>query len=432
MPVASQAKSFLITTWEGGGSVAPALTVARKLVERGHRVRVMSDLCNRPEAEATGAEFVAWTRAPSRSDRNREGDLLNDWATPGPEGLMRSLDQLWAGRSLDYALDLVEELDREPADLVATSEMLFGVAAACEARGQPHVLLCAQVSLLPHAGVPPLGPGLPPATSPAEEAMHAEIGAGLVDLLDHGLPAVNATRRHLGLEPLAHLADQADAAEAVLLGTARAFDFAPATPSSRVRYVGPQLDQPAWAEPWVSPWPVDDARPLVMVGFSTTFQNHGAVLQRIADALGQLPVRGLITLGDTIYPSEIQPPPNVALVHSARHDLVMEQAAVVVTHGGHGTVTRALAHRLPMLVIPHGRDQNDNAIRVTWRGAGLSLTPDASAEDIRAALARLLDEPAFAQAARALGDQVAAEIANSPVVEELETLAVSAREPCAA
>ncbi len=43
-------KHFLFTTWEGGGSVTPALTVVRKLVARGHRVRVMSDRCNRPEA----------------------------------------------------------------------------------------------------------------------------------------------------------------------------------------------------------------------------------------------------------------------------------------------------------------------------------------------------------------------------------------------
>ena len=50
--------SFLFATWEGGGSVTPVLTVARKLSDRGHRVRVMSDRCNRPETEAAGAAFV--------------------------------------------------------------------------------------------------------------------------------------------------------------------------------------------------------------------------------------------------------------------------------------------------------------------------------------------------------------------------------------
>jgi UDP:flavonoid glycosyltransferase YjiC (YdhE family) len=101
----------------------------------------------------------------------------------------------------------------------------------------------------------------------------------------------------------------------------------------------------------------------------------------------------------------------------------MREANLVVTHGGHGTIARALTHRLPMLVVPHGRDQNDNAVRVTHRGAGLSLPPSASVAEIRAALERLLDEPAFRRAAGELGDAVAHEAENSPVVELLEILA---------
>jgi UDP:flavonoid glycosyltransferase YjiC (YdhE family) len=169
----------------------------------------------------------------------------------------------------------------------------------------------------------------------------------------------------------------------------------------------------------------------VLVGFTTTYQNHAAVLQRLSDALATLPVRALITLGDTIYPDEIKPSENVALVHSAPHDQVMAQASLVVTHGGHGTVARALTHGLPMLVIPHGRDQADNAIRVTWRGAGLSLGTDAPVEALREALERLLAEPAFRTAARDLGERIAAEIARSPLVADLETLAgVRAMEAC--
>ncbi len=78
-----------------------------------------------------------------------------------------------------------------------------------------------------------------------------------------------------------------------------------------------------------------------------------------------------------------------------------------------------------MLVIPHGRDQNDNAVRVTDRGAGLSLPPDAPVEAIREACARLLNEPGFRDAARRLGDLVAADAERSTVVDELETAAAA-------
>jgi UDP:flavonoid glycosyltransferase YjiC (YdhE family) len=102
---------------------------------------------------------------------------------------------------------------------------------------------------------------------------------------------------------------------------------------------------------------------------------------------------------------------------------LLAQAALVVTHGGHGTVARALRHSRPMLVLPHGRDQGDNAVRVTERGAGLALPPNASVADIRSAIARLLAEPEFTDAAGHLGDAVARETAESPVVEVLEDLA---------
>ena len=101
----------------------------------------------------------------------------------------------------------------------------------------------------------------------------------------------------------------------------------------------------------------------------------------------------------------------------------MPGAALVVTHGGHGTVTRALRHRRPLIVVPHGRDQNDNAVRVTARGAGLLLSADAPPAAFRSAIAALLTDRGYAAAADDLGRQVADEVERSPVVEELEALA---------
>jgi hypothetical protein len=49
-----QRMNFLFTTWEGGGNVTPALEAVRKLVARGHHVRIMSEECNRPESNRRG------------------------------------------------------------------------------------------------------------------------------------------------------------------------------------------------------------------------------------------------------------------------------------------------------------------------------------------------------------------------------------------
>lgn len=416
--------NFLFATWEGGGSVMPALTVARKLRERGHRVRVMSDACNRPETEAAGATFIPWTRAPSRRDRSKASDVFRDWEVDTPqEQIRRVLDRIMTGPAPAYAEDVIEELKREPADLVVSSEMLFGVMIGCEAVGQKFALLTCNISLFPIEGVPPMGPGLMPPRSAEEEALHAEVAEANRLMLEGGLPAVNAARAAFGLPPLANLADQHLAAEKVLLGTSEAFDFAPATLPPHILYVGPQLDDPAWAAPWRSPWPAEDRRPLVLVGFSTSFQDHVGVLQTIIDSAAPLPVRLLVTLGETIAPDELAPADNCRLLHSAPHNRVMPEAALVITHGGHGTVARALIHRKPMIVVPHGRDQNDNAVRVAARGAGVTLPADAPAAAFRSAIEELLSDPAYAAAARELGDRVADEVERSPVVEELERLA---------
>lgn len=416
--------SFLFATWEGGGNVTPALEAVRKLVARGHHVRVMSEACNRPEAEAAGATFVAWTRAPSRRDREPESQAYRDWAAATPqEALLGVIRDTWCGPALAYAEDVIEELRRAPADLVVTCEALFGVMAGCESVGQRFVLLAPNISLAPLPGVPPFGPGLPPPRNDEERAVHAEIRNAVRTLLDSGLPALNATRSALGLEPLEHLLDQFRPAAVEFLATSRAFDFPADRLPPKVRYVGPLIGDPHWARPWAPPWPESDRRPLVSVGFSTTFQNHAGVLQKVIDALAPLPVRVLVTLGGSIRAAELRAGGNCVLVDSAPHSAVMREAALVVTHGGHGTVMRALLSRVPMLVIPHGRDQNDNAVRVTERGAGLSLAPGAPIEDIRAACERLLTEPAFRTAAQRLGDLVAADAENSTLVEELEAAA---------
>ena len=424
-------RTFLFTNWEGGGNITPSLEAARRLVGAGHRVRFMSEECNRPEAEAAGTSFVPWTRAPSRKDRNRASQAYDDWSRPTPEeNLIATIRDLWCVPALAYAQDVIEELDRESADLVVTSEMLVGVMAGCESIAQNFAILSVNIRLAPLPGVPPMGPGLAPARNEEERALHAQIAAGVQALFDSGLPELNAARTSLGLTPLEHLMDQFDAAAVELMATSKAFDFPAERLPEQVRYVGPLISDPHWAKSWNSPWPASETRPLVAVGFSTTFQNHTAVLQKVIDALAPLPVRALLTLGGCIAADELKASDNCIIVDSAPHTVVMSEASLVINHGGHGTVMRALVNRVPMLVIPHGRDQNDNAARITERGAGLALMPDASVEDIRAACAQLLDDSRFAAAARRLGDQVATEADNSNIVQELET-AASCRQ-CAA
>jgi len=73
-----------------------------------------------------------------------------------------------------------------------------------------------------------------------------------------------------------------------------------------------------------------------------------------------------------------------------------------VTHAGLGTVHAALAHGVPLVCLPIGRDQPDNAARVEWHGAGLRLSPKSPPGVIGAAVERVVRDPAFAASARRL------------------------------
>ena len=113
---------------------------------------------------------------------------------------------------------------------------------------------------------------------------------------------------------------------------------------------------------------------------------------------------------------------------------MLKHAAAIVTHAGHGTVIKALAAGVPVVALPLGRDQLDNAARVVHHGAGLRLKPKASPDAIARAVGRVLNEPSFAAGAQRLADAIAAETAEDRAAAELEELSErpSARVPAAA
>jgi MGT family glycosyltransferase len=421
-------KRFLFVDWEGGGNLPPALTVASHLVERGHAVRFLGEPCNRQEIEATGSVFVSYVHAPHRDNKLPESDFIRDWEARTPfEAFARTRERLMFGQASAYAQDVLEELAAHLADAVAVDFPLFGALVGAEHARIPTAVLNTTIYRLPAPGLPPTGLGLLPAADPFARVRDAVLNALVSRLFAQGLPDLNAARSRLGLAPLSHPFQQLEHADLFLVLTSSAFDFPARRLPPNVRYVGPQLDELLWAQPWSSPWPADHPDPLVVVSLSTSFQHQGALLQRLMDALGGMRVRALVTLGPTLAPEDFQAPANVVIRTSAPHGQVFPEAAAVVTHAGHGTVMRALACGLPLVCIPMGRDQTDVAARVVARGAGLRLTPKARTPALRQAIQRVLDEPGFRAQARHLARAIAEETSRPLVAEALEALATQGR-----
>jgi MGT family glycosyltransferase len=419
---------FLFTVWEGGGETPPILSIIRALVAEGHDVTALGDDVLGPDIEGAGAEWVPWATAPNKPSYSPDEDLARDWEARTPLGaFQRFRDGIAFGPAARYARDTRAELARRRPDVVVNPALMFGGQAATEAAGVPQAILLTCPYVVPGTGASPYGTGWAPPRNAAQRARLKIMDKFAMRLWATGLPPLNAARAELQLAPVAHPFDQIHAAERFLVLTSPSFDFALPDPPANVRYVGPRLDDPAWAGSWTPP-PGD--APLVLVGLSSTYMAQGDLLRRIVDALGALPVRALVTLGPALAPDALgATPANVTVVGSAPHHEVLEHASLVVTHAGHGTVIKSLAAGVPVVALPLGRDQPDNAARLVASGAGVALKHSAKADKIRAAVAEVLHDPTYATAARRMATAIAAESATDRAIAELEALADRGRVP---
>ena len=145
--------------------------------------------------------------------------------------------------------------------------------------------------------------------------------------------------------------------------------------------------------------------PLVVVAPSTSQDPECELLRVALDGLADEPVRVLATTNRHRPERPIEVPDNALLVDWMLYSQAMPAADVVICHGGHGTVVRALAAGKPLLVCPSVGDMGENAARVAWSGSGLSVPRRLlSRRAIRLAHRRLLSEPSFRGRALAVAE----------------------------
>jgi MGT family glycosyltransferase len=411
--------TYLAALVDGGGTVPVEIGAVQRLVARGHRVLVLAEDTMEPEVRAAGATFLPWTDAPNRPTRRPEDDPYRDWECRSTRQLFdRLLETQFVGPAAAYAADTTRAIAEHRPDAVVCSFFALGAMTAAEGARLPFAVLMANMYPLPTKGLPPFASGLRPARTPIGRGVHRLLSALVTRMFDKGLPRLNGVRASYSLPPLRHFWDQVRAADQQVVLTARAFDF-PATLPERVRYVGPVLDDPAWAQPWTPPTGRD---PLVLVAMSSTYMEQQVTLRVVVEALGTLPVRGLVTTGPALDRSMVQAPGNVTVVSSAPHNRVLEHASVAITHGGHGTVMKCLAAGVPMVVMPHGRDQKDNGVRVAARRAGVLVKRSASPDQVAAAVRLVLQDSTYRDGAVRLGEAVRREAGTDDLVRSLEEL----------
>jgi MGT family glycosyltransferase len=357
-------RRFLLLTLHAAGNWPPELALVRALAGRGHAVRVVSDAQHAAQVTDAGGEYAPYRHAPGRDPTTRHHEA------PDAE-MARIMREVFLNRV--YADELLEAVDGWAPDVLLVDQMLGMAGGVAESTRLPTAILWHTVY--------GRADGFRRITGPVLDPLHA-------------------LRAEKHLPAVADLRASFERAHAIVAFTYEDFDLPPADAPAHLHYVGPLACLPHEVRPYALPWDDDDPRPLVLVSYSTSFQDQVGTLQRVLDAIADLPARVLLTLGEAITADEFRLPANVVAESFVPHAAVLPRASLVVTHAGHGTVMAAATAGVPLVCTPMGRDQHAVAACVEHRRLGVVVPMTASPDELRTTIASALADVALHQRAR--------------------------------
>jgi UDP:flavonoid glycosyltransferase YjiC (YdhE family) len=371
---------ILWLNWSGGGNLPPSLGVARVLTERGHQVAFAGRPEMVPRVKTAGFRAIEITDAYAQVDRYPQGHFMTRAAcyltSPAVEVQVASI------------------VATEKPDMVLIDAMFPAALAQAVRFDQPTAVF-----------------------------VHTFVFRQL-DMWRKMIATLDGMRQQAGFAGLPALDELWRSRDRIISTSVATFDAAPLPGWDLVRHAGPVLEDEKFAVATPLPWSENDATPLVLVSFSTGFEQRNVdKLQHALDALADQPVHVVATTGGIVAPNELASPSNAMVLNYAAHDPILRRAALVVTHGGHGTAMRTLRHGVPMVVIPGlAGDQPFVAAAVQEWGAGRALPGDAGADAMRAAAKEVLSVPSFRDNARQRATALAGIDGAANAADEVEKL----------
>jgi UDP:flavonoid glycosyltransferase YjiC (YdhE family) len=361
----------LIAAFGDAGHVFPAIALGRALAGRGHEVVIETWEERRAAVEGAGLGFTAaeeYRMFPPPDPGSAAGDHAAE-----------------AARAL---LPLLEEMRPH---VVVSDILTLAPALAAEKAGVPLATLIPHIYPALEPGLPFFAIGLRPARTPLGRGVWRAGTRALNIGLEHGRRDLNAQRAPLGLPPLERF-HGGISPDLALVATFPQLEYPRRWPAG-VEVTGPMTFELPHPEIELPP---GDA-PLVLVAPSTAHDSGNHLVRTALQALAGEPVRVVATTNRVVPQSPIEVPANAILVDWLSYSQLMPAASLVVSHGGHGTVARALGAGTPVLVCPIVGDMSETAMRIAWAKAGLSLpwrlchpTP------LRWAARRILNDHSFA------------------------------------
>ncbi len=290
-----------------------------------------------------------------------------------------------AAEAAQALLPLLEDLRPH---VVVSDILTLAPTLAAERAGIPLATLIPHIYPVVEPGLPFFAIGLrPPRTRLGRARLALRTRRALRVGLEQGRRDLNIQRERLDLPPIDRF-HGGISPDLALVATYPQLEYPRAWPAG-VEITGPMTFE--MPHPEIELPPGDD--PLVLVAPSTAHDSDNHLVRTALAALADEPVRVVATTNRVAPQRPIEVPANARLVEWLSYSQLMPAASLVISHGGHGTVARALGAGTPVLVCPIIGDMSETAMRVAWAGAGLSLPwrlcrPSAAALGGAAAAAR--------------------------------------------
>lgn len=343
------------------GHLNPMMGPLLELRRRGAEVHVRT--------LAAGAEPVrAAGLACEPIDPAIEAVAMDDHEAKSQVAAGKRAFEVWAKRARLEVEDFAGALREVSPDLAIVDTTTFGAKAVAEREGlawaesRPFLL----EDMAP--GLPPFGFGLRPKSGPLSRLRDAALGLILARFdKDVRLPTANAGRLAAGLPPLQGIEEARHRAPLTLYYTAQPFEYPRPLPEG-VLMVGAGT----WDPPAELPRPIpEDERPLALVACSSEFQDDGEIAAAALEGMAERWRLVVTTAG--VNPASLPRSGDAVVERFLPHRPLLEQASVVVCHGGMGIAQKALAHGVPVCIVPWARDQLDVAAHVEEAEAGVKL-----------------------------------------------------------
>ncbi|MBD2067797.1 glycosyltransferase family 1 protein [Leptolyngbya sp. FACHB-671] len=417
----------LIASTAALGHLNPLLAVAKILIKHNHEVVVQTAPELRSMVEAAGVPFT-----PEPQETSNFTDAMALYLelkqaknpNPGLEMAAFDIEYFFAKKIGGQAAGLKQALQDFPADVILTDATFFGtLPMLLGSREERPTIVHLGISLLNLFSAK----NSPPQLGMSEKEQLAERERRERVFHKPAQAGVDKALAELGCGPLpcSPLESMSVLPDLYLQHGIESFQYSDdSSSSSHVHYIG-LLPMPP-GQPALPTWwhELDRTKRLVLVTQGTlTNRNLGQLIGPTLTGLAkEEDVIVLATTGGQPIESILtEIPANAHVASFLPYELILPSVDLLLTNGGYGTVNLALAHGIPIVSAGMTEDKEEVSAHVQWAGVGIDLrTNQATAEDLRAAARKVLDNPVYSERAKELALEFASHNTEIEVLRLLE------------